>query len=143
MWVSVGSQYGRSWTPNVDKDGCPRWSNVGFQDGQKWLSNVDRMWLPKSAHYRTPISAHYRMPTIACPSWVPIMGAHCWAAILWGYMVAHYWASIRAQLLGIHASPLWVGFLGALFGRMWSHPNGTPTSLVHVASKWPLRCEPI
>ena len=113
VWVSVGSQYGRSWTSNVDKDGCPRWTDVGFQDGQKWMPNVDRMWLPKSAHYRTPISAHYRIPTIACPSWVPIVGlpfcGGIWSPIIGHPSAPNYWASTPLRC----GQDSWAPFLDA------------------------------
>ena len=105
MWVSVGSQYGRSWTPNVDKDGCPRWTDVGFQDGRKWL--------PKSVHYRTPISAHYRIPTIACPSWVPIVGlpfcGGIWSPIIGHPSAPNYWASTPLRC----GQDSWAPFLDA------------------------------
>lgn len=112
-WTNVVAKHGRSWTPNVDKNGCPRWTNVGFQDGQKWLSNVDRMWLPKFAHYRTSISAHYRMPTIACPSWVPIVGMPFYGGI-WSPIIGHpsapnYWASTPLRC----GQDSWAPFLDA------------------------------
>ena len=117
LWIGVDTQYGQTWTSNVDENGRPRWAEVDAQCGQ----DLDAQFCPlQDAH-----------------NYASIMGAHCWTAILWGCVVAHYWVSIRAQLLDAHTSPLWVGFLGVPFGRMWAHPNGAPTSLVHAASTWP------
>ena len=143
----MGFQYGQSWMPSVGKCGCPIWTKLDTQRGQGWSPKMDGCGLPRWAEVDAqcgqdvaaqvcPLQDAHLRPLSDTHNCVSIMGAHCWAAILWGYVVAHYWASIRAQLLGVHASPLWAGFLGALFGRMWGHPNGTPTSLVHTASKW-------
>lgn len=142
----LGFQLGWAWLSIVGRCGRPTWTRLVAQDGRMWASKMGGSGCQCGQDVTAQVcplqDAHLR-PLSDTHNCASIMGAHCWTAILWGYMVAHYWASIRAQLLGVHASPLWEGFLGTLFGRMWAHPNGTPTSLVHAASKWPCRCEPI
>lgn len=52
--------------------------------------------------------AHLR-PLSDAHNCVSIMGAHCLAAILWGYMVAHYWASTPVRC----GQNSWAPFLDA------------------------------
>ena len=107
-WTSVGIHYGRSWASNVGRSGCPIWTEVDFQRGRGWSSNMDGVGLQRWAEVDTqygqdadvqacPLQGARSRPLSDAHNYASIMGAHCWAAILWGYVVVHYWASTHAQ----------------------------------------------